>query len=91
MTQDEVREFLGAINRLKYRMGLTTIYAAGLRLSELINLQVSDIDSKRMMIRVGHGKGNKERLVMLSANLLEQLREYRQKVGAALSLRGCRL
>lgn len=76
MTPSEVSRFLGAINRLKYRMALTTIYAAGLRLSELINLHVSDIDSQRMMIRVRHGKGDKERLVMLSANLLQQLRDY---------------
>ena len=53
-----------------------TAYAAGLRASELGRLRVSDIDSKRMCLRVDQGKGNKDRYVPLSPRLLEQLREY---------------
>jgi site-specific recombinase XerD len=55
---------------------LTTIYATGLRLEEATHLKVQDIDSVRMLLRVAHGKGAKERLVPLSPRLLEELRAY---------------
>jgi len=51
-------------------------YASGLRVSEIVALQVSDIDSARMLIHVRQGKGKKDRVVPLSAVLLEQLRAY---------------
>lgn len=53
-----------------------TIYSAGLRLSELIELKVSDIDSKRGLIKIRQSKGNKDRYVMLSEKLPDTLREY---------------
>jgi site-specific recombinase XerD len=52
------------------------MYAAGLRVSELINLRVTDIDRQRQLICVRQGKGHKDRQVMLSPKLLEQLRIY---------------
>jgi site-specific recombinase XerD len=59
---------------------LSTCYAAGLRVSELVNLKVSDIDSARMVIRIEQSKGNKDRYVMLSPDLLAMLRTwYRQE------------
>jgi integrase/recombinase XerD len=49
------------------RLTLTTAYAAGLRVSEVVGIKVENIDSQRMVIRIEHGKGGKDRYVMLSA------------------------
>ena len=73
---DEVVRFLEAVPSLKTRTALTTAYAAGLRASEAVSLKVADIDSSRMLIQVRHGKGAKDRTVMLSAQLLAILRTY---------------
>jgi integrase/recombinase XerD len=64
---DEVVRFLEAIPSLKNRTALTTVYAAGLRVSEVVLLKIADIDSQRMVIRIEQGKGGKDRYVMLSA------------------------
>jgi integrase/recombinase XerD len=76
LNADEVVRFLEAVPSLKTRVALTTAYAAGLRASEAVSLKVADIDSVRMVIRVEHGKGGKDRTVMLSAQLLDILRAY---------------
>jgi len=76
LSQAEVIRLFEAIRSLKLRAMLMTAYAAGLRLSEVTHLQVSDIDSERMVIRVRQGKGQKDRYVMLSEKLLEVLRLY---------------
>lgn len=76
LSPSEMQRFLEAIRKLKYRAILMTAYAAGLRLSEVTHLQVTDIDSQRMVIRVRQGKGQKDRYVMLSPTLLELLRTY---------------
>src|SRR5436305_6264444 len=73
---DEVVRFLAAIPSLKSRTALTTVYAAGLRVSEVVLLKIADIDSQRMVIRVEQGKGGKDRYVMLSPQLLKILRTY---------------
>jgi integrase/recombinase XerD len=73
---DEVVSFLEAVPSLKTRVALTTAYAAGLRASEAVSLKVTDIDSARMVLQVRHGKGAKDRTVMLSAALLAILRSY---------------
>ena len=73
---DEVVRFLEAVPSLKTRTALTTAYAAGLRASEAVSLEVADIDSARMLIQVRHGKGAKDRTVMLSPQLLAILRTY---------------
>ena len=70
------RAFLEAVSSLKARVALTTAYAAGLRVSEVTGLKVGDIDSARMVIHVEHGKGGKDRYVMLSPQLLDILRTY---------------
>jgi integrase/recombinase XerD len=64
------------VAHVKHRTILTTCYAAGLRVSEAVHLQPTDIDSQRMVIRVKQGKGMKDRYVMLSPQLLETLRSY---------------
>jgi len=76
LNADEVLCFLEAVSSLKARIALTTAYAAGLRVSEVVNLRVSNIDSARMVIRIERGKGGKERYVMLSKQLLNILRSY---------------
>ena len=78
LSQTEVVEFFRAAWSLKYRTLFMTAYAAGLRVSEVINLEVKDIDSKRMVLHVHSGKGQKDRVVMLSEKLLPVLREYWQ-------------
>src|SRR6202048_5216248 len=77
LSADEVVRFLEAIPSLKSRTALTTVYAAGLRVSEVVLLKIADIDSQRMVIRVEHGKGGKDRYVMLSPQLLGILRAWR--------------
>jgi len=76
LSQDEVARLLQAPPHLKTRAALMTIYAAGLRISEVARLRVPDIDSARMTITIHQGKGNKDRVVMLSPLLLEVLRQY---------------
>lgn len=61
---------------VRYKAALSIAYGAGLRVSEIISLKVSDIDSERMLLRVEHGKGGKTRHAMLSPQLLELLRDW---------------
>ena len=75
LSADEVDKLLGALSTPKYRVFSTTLYAAGLRISEACKLETRDIDAAQGVIRV-RGKGGKERLVMLSPRLLTILRAY---------------
>jgi integrase/recombinase XerD len=75
----EVRFLLALVERPKARMCLQLIYACGLRLTEGTQLQVSDIDAQRMLVRVHQGKGGKDRLVPLAPRVLELLRAYWQR------------
>jgi site-specific recombinase XerD len=72
----EVARLFQVIRNLKHRAILMTIYAAGLRVSEVTNLRVTDIDSQRQLISVRQGKGARDRQVMLSPRLLDVLRTY---------------
>ncbi|MCP3721245.1 site-specific integrase [Paraburkholderia sp. CNPSo 3281] len=76
LSLEEITAFFESIATLKQRTILMVAYAAGLRVSEAVHLKVTDIDSKRMVIRVNQGKGHKDRYVMLSPRLLEILRTY---------------
>ena len=75
LSREEVHRILGCLRRPYYRACLSTIYSCGLRLHEGVHLQVSDIDSDRMLIHV-RGKGNKDRYVPLPQRTLQLLREY---------------
>jgi integrase/recombinase XerD len=75
LTSDEVQTILDLVRNPVPRVALTMIYSCGLRLSEGVNLLVSDIDSKRMQLRI-RGKGSKERYVPLPEKTIELLRSY---------------
>lgn len=76
ISKEEVKQLLEAIPNIKHKCIVQTLYSAGLRRNELLNLKPRHIDSKRMVIRVERGKGNKDRLTLLSPKLLENLRQY---------------
>jgi site-specific recombinase XerD len=76
LTPDEVSRLLAAVPHLRERTAMEIAYGAGLRLGEVLNLKLTDIDSGQMILRVEQGKGKKDRNVMLSPALLETLRSY---------------
>ena len=76
MSPDEVKRLIAAAGNLKHQTALALVYATGLRVNEVVNLKVSDIDSQRMTLRVEQGKGQKDRYAMLSPLLLERLRVW---------------
>ena len=76
LSHQQVKLLLDSTKNLKHKTMLATAYSAGLRVGELLDLKVSDIDSKAMMIRVRNGKGKKERYTVLSSNALRILRAY---------------
>ncbi|MGO9392875.1 tyrosine-type recombinase/integrase [Rhodoblastus sp.] len=76
LSEEEVVRLLEAAPGLKYKAAFGVAYGAGLRVSEVVALKVSDIDSKRMTLRVEQGKGQRDRYVMLSPQLLEWLRDW---------------
>lgn len=76
LSADELLHFFQHVPGIKYRAALMTCYGAGLRVSEVVALKLTDIDSSRRLIRVEQGKGAKDRYSMLSARLLQVLRHY---------------
>jgi integrase/recombinase XerD len=76
LSQEEVAQLIDAALTSYHRTLLMTLYASGARRAELTHLKVSDIDSQRMVIRIQGGKGRKDRDVMLSPKLLEELRAH---------------
>jgi len=76
LSQDEILSITDQVRNLKHKTILLTTYSSGLRISETLNLRISDIDSVAMLIRVNHGKGNKDRLTILSHENLKMLRLY---------------
>lgn len=76
LAEEEVITLIRKTQNLKHRSMMMAAYSAGLRVSEIVNLKINDIDSKRMMIHIKAAKGKKDRMVPLSQKLLETLREY---------------
>jgi integrase/recombinase XerD len=76
LSMEEVGSFILTLINLKHRVLAMLAYSTGMRISEVLHLRVSDIDSKRMMIRVEQGKGQKDRYVPLPPTLLQWLRIY---------------
>ena len=76
LSREEVARLFASTANVKHRALLMTTYAAGLRVSEVVRLKVSDLHSDRMLIRVEAGKGGKDRYTLLSESLLAELRNY---------------
>ena len=79
LAKDEVVDVLNAIDNFKHRIIIMLIYSTGARVSESVNLKLTDIDSRRMQINIQEGKGLKQRKVPLSPVLLSALRDYYRK------------
>jgi integrase/recombinase XerD len=76
LSLEEVEAMLNSLDNIKHKAMLALIYQGGLRRSELLNMQVPDVDSKRMLITIRNAKGNKDRIVPLSETALGLLRLY---------------
>ena len=76
LSEEEVGALLRAVDNLKHRCILMLIYSAGLRLSELINLRLPDVAADRNQLIVRSGKGNKDRITLLSAKVMAPLQQY---------------
>jgi site-specific recombinase XerD len=85
-SKDEVRRIIGSIKNEKHRVMISLIYAAGLRISELLNLKCTDIDGQRLVIHIHSAKGRKDRIVPLGLGLVDTLREYYRRYRPMLYL-----
>ena len=79
LSTQEIKQLLGVVRNTKHKALLSLIYSSGLRIGEVLNLKISDIDSKRMLVFVRCAKGKKDRYTILSENILTLLREYYKK------------
>ncbi|MCK0125322.1 site-specific integrase [Gelidibacter sp. F2691] len=76
LSKEDVLKIIGNTNNLKHKCIVSLLYSSGIRRNELVNLKITDIDSKRMLIRIEAAKGNKDRYTLLSHALLKDLRHY---------------
>lgn len=76
LSEEEVRQILTSQDNIKHKVLLMMAYSSGLRVSEVVSLKISDIDSSRMLIHVRRAKGQKDRFTVLSKNALQILRQY---------------
>jgi integrase/recombinase XerD len=79
LSKEEIVKIIQVTKNLKHKCMLGLLYSSGIRLGELLNLKPDDIDSKRMLLIIRQGKGNRDRLTLLSEKVLSQLREYFKK------------
>lgn len=73
---DDIKKLIVAANNIKHKAMIALVYSAGLRIGELIDMKIKDVDSSRMIIHIKQAKGKKDRVVPLSTKLLIMLREY---------------
>ena len=76
LSKEEIKSILTAQQNIKHRTMLSLIYSCGLRRSELLNLKLTDVDSKRKLLIIRQAKGKKDRIAPLSEKIIEMLREY---------------
>jgi integrase/recombinase XerD len=76
LSQEEIQRMFNVCDNIKHKAIFSLLYSAGLRVSEIINLRINDIDSSRMIINIINAKGGKDRQVMLAQSVLELLRKY---------------
>lgn len=76
LSKEDVLSVIANTNNLKHKCIVSLLYSSGIRRNELVNLKITDIDSKRMLIRIEAAKGNKDRYTLLSHFLLKDLRAY---------------
>jgi len=79
LSKEAIKKMIDRTQNIKHKCMIALLYSAGLRRSELLNLRITDIDSKRMIINIKQGKGNKDRITILSLRLLSDLRIYYKK------------
>jgi integrase/recombinase XerD len=76
MSPEEVKALIDGVKNLKHRTILMMLYSTGMRISEIANCRITDIDSKSMRIKIVQGKGAKDRFTILSEQVLQELRAY---------------
>ena len=86
LSKEEIRRMIRVTGNLKHRCMISLLYSAGLRRGELLKLKITDIDSKRRLIKVVQGKGNKDRFTLLSGHVLAELRQYYREYRPATHL-----
>jgi len=79
LTKDEIKKLLNAVNNSKHKLLIEFMYSSGLRVSECVSLKINDLDLTEKMGKIRHGKGNKERYIILSNSLIDHLNEYLPK------------
>ena len=76
LTKEEIKKMLNAVENPKHKLLIEFMYSSGLRVSECVSLKMDDLDLKEKMGKIMHGKGNKERYIILSDNLIRHLDKY---------------
>ncbi|MBI2541808.1 tyrosine-type recombinase/integrase [Candidatus Woesearchaeota archaeon] len=76
LTKEEIKKLLASIDNPKHKLLVEFLYSAGLRVSECVSLKTDDLDLAEKMGKIKHGKGNKERYIILSDSLISHLSEY---------------
>ena len=76
LTKEEIKRLLNAVTNPKHRLLIEFMYSSGLRVSECVNLKIDDLDLSEKMGKIRHGKGNKERYIILSDNLIQHFNDY---------------